>query len=81
MLAWRTISECNTKSFEIERRSAASASWSFIGSVSGAGTSSVIRTYSFYDKKVRSSGTYLYRMKQVNLDGTYTYSQEITVAK
>jgi chitinase len=81
VLKWSTISECNTKRFEIERRSAASASWSFIGSVNGASTSSVIRTYSFYDKKVQSSGTYLYRMKQVNLDGIYTYSQEITVAK
>jgi chitinase len=81
MLTWRTISECDTKGFEIERRSAASAYWSYIGSVSGAGTSSVIRTYSFYDKRARKTGTYLYRLKQVNLDRTYTYSQEITVAK
>ncbi|MDQ7787654.1 MAG: glycosyl hydrolase family 18 protein [Thermodesulfovibrionales bacterium] len=81
VLTWRTISECNTKGFEIERRSSVSTSWVYVGSVSGAGTSSVIRTYSFYDKKVRNKGTYLYRIKQVNLSGTYTYSQEITVAK
>jgi chitinase len=81
LLSWQTISEYNNKGFDIERRDAASPIWAKTGFVSGAGTFSSTKNYSFVDKRVRKGKKYVYRLKQINTDGKNTYSQEVTVQK
>jgi chitinase len=81
LLSWQTTSEFNNRGFQIQRRYPGSARWSNIGYVSGAGTSSDTIRYSYFDKRARKSGTYIYRLRQENYDGTYTYTSEITVQK
>lgn len=81
LLAWQTISESNNKGFDIERRLSTSATWSKIGFVAGAGTSSVSRNYSFTDTNTRKFRTHNYRLKQLNADGSFTYSAVVTVKK
>jgi chitinase len=79
LLTWQTTSEYNNTGFEIERRDTTTNNWTKIGFVAGTGTSSIVKTYSFTDKKVIKGTTYGYRLKQMNNDGTYTYSTEVTV--
>jgi chitinase len=79
LLTWQTASEYNNRGFEIERRNITTNNWTKIGFVAGTGTSSVVKTYSFNDKRIIKGNTYGYRLKQMNNDGTYTYSAEVTV--
>jgi len=81
LLSWQTTSEYNNRGFQVQRRYPYSTRWRNVGYVSGAGTSSEPIQYSYFDKRARKSGTYIYRLKQENYDGTYTYTSEITVQK
>jgi chitinase len=81
LLSWQTTSEYNNRGFQIQRRYPGSTRWRRVGYVSGAGTSSDTIQYSYFDKRARKSGTYIYRLKQENYDGTYAYTSEITVQK
>lgn len=81
LLSWETTSEYNNRGFQIQRRSPNSNRWRNVGYVSGAGTSSDSIQYSYFDKRARKSGTYIYRLKQQNYDGTFTFTSEITVQK
>jgi hypothetical protein len=51
-------------------------SWEKIGFVTGAGTSSSTKEYSFVDSKL-TSGRYTYRLKQVDNDGAYKYTTSV----
>jgi hypothetical protein len=91
-LAWQTATEVNNYGFEVEKRKVVApmsgeenqgpndsrTSWAKIGFVSGAGTSSSPKSYSFTDANV-PSGKYLYRLKQIDHGGAFTYSQETEV--
>lgn len=81
LLSWQTTSEYNNRGFQIQRRYPDSIRWRKTGYVPGAGTSSDTIQYSYFDKRARRSGIYIYRIKQENYDGTYTYTSEITVQK
>jgi hypothetical protein len=83
-LRWRTASETNSYSFEIERSGIAkygdaNRQWKTVSSVEAQGNSSVPKEYSFTEI-LTQSGTYLYRLKQVDRDGRSEYSEEIEVA-
>ena len=78
MLQWQTASETNNSGFAIERISIPNLNWVEIGFVSGSGTTTEPKLYSFRDEKV-SSGTYIYRLKQIDFDGTVSYSSEIEI--
>jgi hypothetical protein len=69
-LHWSTATEVNNYGFEIERRQ--TANWEKVGFVTGAGTSSSPRNYSYTDNNL-SPGRYAYRIKQVDNDGTFSY--------
>jgi hypothetical protein len=72
---WTTLSEQNSKGFEIER-SMDGRKWSNIGFVkakSDDGNSSLEAAYSFVDS-APLKGDNLYRLKQVDYDGKYQYS-------
>ncbi|MBI4947188.1 MAG: T9SS type A sorting domain-containing protein [Bacteroidetes bacterium] len=70
---WSTASEINNDYFAIER-SKDGTNFSQIGTVKGAGNSSVTLNYTFYDHEPYSGLSY-YRLKQFDYNGAFTYSQ------
>ena len=76
-LSWRTESESNSLGFEVERFSA-NQSWTQIGFVKSAGTTTEPQNYSFVDSKLET-GSYSYRLKMVDLDGSFSYSKAVEV--
>ncbi len=78
-LNWSTATETNNYGFEIERQLTA-GSWETIGFVSGYGTTTEPKSYSFKDDLTHNlSLTQSYRLKQIDYDGSITYSQEIEI--
>ena len=93
-LSWKTATEVNSATFEIERAPAvaapASASgqtvptpaavqqWAAVGSVPGAGTSNSPKSYTFTDRNV-ASGSYSYRLRQIDRNGAFRYSTNVQV--
>ena len=57
----------------------AANTWSDIGFVAGAGSSSTRKNYSLTDAGIQLSKIYYYRLRQVDLDGNISYSNEIVV--
>jgi hypothetical protein len=83
-LHWVTKTEVNCFGFEIERRQLGlqstppNSQFTKVGFISGAGTSSTPREYSYSDKGL-SSGRYAYRIKQIDKDGSFKYAGEVEV--
>ncbi|MCK6650293.1 MAG: DUF2341 domain-containing protein, partial [Bacteroidia bacterium] len=71
-LRWETSSEHNNDYFTIER-SADGTNFSDIGTVNGAGNSSVHQNYQFIDHDPYEAITY-YRLKQTDFDGAFSRS-------
>jgi hypothetical protein len=71
LLDWSTSHEQNNKYFTMER-SPDGTSFSFLGKVSGAGTSTAAGSYHLVDYAPRE-GTNYYRLSQTDLDGNITY--------
>ncbi len=83
ILRWSTAMEVNNMGFDVERRSVTGdelrvASWLKIGFVSGAGTSTSPREYSYQDVNL-TPGVYVYRLKQIDNSGAYKYSTSTQV--
>jgi hypothetical protein len=76
ILEWTTATETNNYGFEVERKSF-NSDYEALGFVSGAGTTTELRNYSFTDSKVQG-GNYLYRLKQIDYNGTFEYSYEVS---
>ena len=78
-LIWKTASESNNEGFEVQRFDLAvqNRAWEKIGFISGAGTTTEMKNYTFRDENI-SGGKYKYRLKQINFDGSFEYSEEIT---
>ena len=68
VLTWKTIYEQNNLYFKV-MRSYDGQTFENIGIVSGAGTTSSPKSYSFEDKDIRTGAVY-YQLIQVDLDGT-----------
>ncbi len=83
LLEWTTASEINNDYFIIER-SADGMSFEKIGTVTGAGNSTVDVNYNFIDLTPFSSpkerGVKYYRLRQTDFNGDYTYSDIIYLA-
>ena len=77
LVQWATSQEMNANYYEIER-SEDGASWTLIGKVNAAGTTSNTTNYSFTDRNVNSKTAY-YRIKQIDLDGRFEYTAVKTV--
>lgn len=75
---WSTAQEFNSSSFDIEKSADGNNNWSFVGTVRGAGNSSVVRTYNAYDPRPYS-GVNFYRIKQIDKDGKFKYSKTVNV--
>ncbi len=76
-LSWTTATELNNSGFEIQR-SADGYNFAKIGFVSGYGTTTDPKTYSYIDNST-GTGTYFYRLRQIDFNGAYTYSGTIEV--
>ena len=83
ILNWKTATEVNNYGFEIERRGISSellrqeavmSNWEKVGFVSGSGTSSAPKEYTFTDANL-ASGRYAYRLNQIDRNGAFKYSQ------
>ena len=75
ILNWSTATELNNRGFEVEKN--VNGTWSSIGFVKGAGSSTEMHRYSFVDNNV--SGKIEYRLKQVDMNGAFSYSKVIAV--
>jgi len=68
-LRWTTTSETNNAGFAVQRKR---ESWSTLGFVEGAGTTSDPQEYRY--RTDVEPGTYSFRLKQVDQDGTESFS-------
>jgi hypothetical protein len=79
-LDWHTASEQNAARFEVER-SLDATTFTRVGALPAAGTSSVAHAYAFTDAALPAGATTLYyRLRQVDVDGTSSYSPVRVVA-
>jgi hypothetical protein len=76
IVTWTTFSEINNDFFTIER-SVGGQYWDVIDFIEGAGTSSVIIDYRYYDYNPLNGVSY-YRLKQTDYDGQYKYSDIVS---
>ena len=76
-LIWKTATEINNDYFTVEK-SIEGGNFEQIGTLRGAGNSSVILNYSLEDKYPHI-GTAYYRLKQTDFDGSYSYSDIVSV--
>ncbi|MCZ7609792.1 MAG: YCF48-related protein [Ignavibacterium sp.] len=79
LLSWQTASELNNKGFQIEK-SYDKENWLNAGFVSGNGTTTEPRSYSFKDYLTNQlNSTLYYRLKQIDYGGSFEYSDIIKV--
>lgn len=77
ILNWETSTETNNFGFQVER-SKDRVKFDIIAFVSGSGTTTEAKTYSYRDS-ILSSNQYYYRLKHLELNGSYSYSNIIKV--
>ena len=80
-LNWSTVNEQNNSGFAIERKEVTSSTWSNVGFVTGAGNSTVSKSYTFQDRNL-ATAKYNYRLKQIDFNGNFEYftlSNEVIV--
>jgi hypothetical protein len=75
---WQTQMEINSSRFEIER-AYDNVSFQKIGSVLAAGSSNLIKTYTFSDNSNTSRNVSFYRIKMIDTDGSFAYSETKSV--
>ncbi|MBK7380942.1 MAG: T9SS type A sorting domain-containing protein [Ignavibacteriales bacterium] len=75
-LNWQTSTETNNSGFSIERKQVGNQDWNQIAFVTGFGTTTEPKSYSFTDENL-SAGKYQYRLNQIDFDGTFEYSNAI----
>ncbi|MFB6273688.1 MAG: FG-GAP-like repeat-containing protein [Salinibacter sp.] len=86
-LTWQTASETGNARFEVQRRVSERANggegtWTTVGSVDGAGTTSEAQSYRFVDKDLPFAVDVLtYRLRQVDTDGSAQFSKTVTVER
>ena len=71
--SWQTQQENNTSRFEIER-AYDNTTFEKIGTVSAAGISNSIKSYTFSDNGNISKAESFYRIKMIDKDGAFTYT-------
>jgi hypothetical protein len=76
-LNWTTATELNNSGFEIQR-SVDGYNFSKIGFVTGYGTTTDPKTYSFMDYS-STTGKQYYRLRQIDFNGSFNYSGTIEI--
>ncbi|MCC6761769.1 MAG: T9SS type A sorting domain-containing protein [Chitinophagaceae bacterium] len=78
LLSWHTLTETNSRYFDIER-SADAIHYQRVGKVPAAGNSVQKRQYQFIDENAQA-GVLYYRLKQLDMDGAFVYSNVVILA-
>lgn len=79
-IRWKTFSEVNNEKFEIERSFDDGNDFNVIGTLLGAGNSSISKEYTFWDNHDHHTSSIIYyRVKQTDFDGKYDYSPMVAV--
>ncbi|MEP7256285.1 MAG: T9SS type A sorting domain-containing protein [Ferruginibacter sp.] len=79
VLRWTTVSETNNDHFEIER-SVDGLNFSKMGTMSGNGTTSLTKNYTYPDALINVTSKILYyRLRVVDIDGKASYSQVVAL--
>ena len=79
---WTTASEINNDYFSVER-STDEKKFIEVGKIKGAGNSSTMRYYEFFDYELPlsdASSTFYYRLKQTDFDGRQEYYGPVSVS-
>lgn len=71
-IQWSTASERNNNFFSVER-SIGGNNWQTVGTVKGAGSSTMPHQYRFTDNLPSLAADYFYRLKQTDIDNHSTY--------
>jgi len=77
-LTWTTTSETGNVGFDVQHRGPAASSWSSLGFVEGAGTTTEPQNY-HYETESLTAGTHTFRLQQTDVDGTTSYSREVPI--
>jgi hypothetical protein len=77
LLYWETSFEQGSRAFDIER-SAEGAQFYKIGSITAAGNSNSMRSYSFRDPGITQEMNY-YRLRQIDIDDNFEFSRTILI--
>jgi surface protein len=86
-LTWQTASETNNAGFRVDRRVGEgergdAGTWTRVGFVDGAGTTTEARSYRFTDAQVPyEAGAVTYRLTQVDTDGATHVTETVTVER
>jgi hypothetical protein len=75
---WQTQQEINSSRFEIER-AYDNTSFQKIGSVLAAGSSNLLKKYTFSDNSNTSRNVSFYRIKMIDIDGAFAYTETKSV--
>lgn len=73
-LAWSTAQEINAAYYEVQR-SFDDHNWTVIGTVAGAGTSSLSHSYSYVDKNIHAHVVY-YRIREVDMNSRSEFTSQ-----
>jgi hypothetical protein len=79
-LRWRTESETNCYSWEVERSAGPAAGYQLLGAKAGQGNSTAPCDYAFTDDGQLEPGEYLYRIAEISTEGRKTYYGPVSVA-
>lgn len=77
-LHWSTAAETNNLGWMVERRDHGGM-WTDLGFVTGSGTTSQARYYSFDDASPQLPAPIEYRIRQIDYDGSTTYSNVLRI--
>lgn len=78
-LEWSTATETNNLHFEIQKKDETNE-WKTIGTVSGNGTTTQAKYYSYFDDlSISNASIIYYRLKQVDISGSFSFSEEVSV--
>ncbi len=78
-LSWQTASETNNAGFDVQRQADGAETWTDVGFVEGAGTTTQSQQYRFSVEEDLTPGTHRFRLRQVDIDGTAHLSDVVTV--
>lgn len=78
VLDWQTSQEFNSDRFEVYK-SNDGQSFSYLGSVKGAGNSNMTKNYNYFDNQPGGSQYVYYRLKQVDIDGKFVYTNVVKI--
>jgi len=78
MLAWKTATETNNLGYAVQR-SLDGQSFIDIGFVTGSGTTTEAKSYSFIDSDLGTAQKLYYRLRQIDYNGTAAYTSIINV--